>query len=212
MPEIERISIFHALNQKAVARKAAEDLGKAYEDINLIVAHLGGGISVGAHRKGKVVDVNNALNGDGPFSPERAGGVPVEGLVKMCYSGKYTMDEVMRKLVGRGGMVAYLNTNDAREVEAMIANGDKKAELVYRAMAYQVAKEIGNCAAVLWGDVEAIILTGGIAYSDVLTGWIKERVEFIAKVLIYPGEDEMSALAMGGLRVLRGQEKAKEYR
>jgi butyrate kinase len=211
MPEIERISIFHALNQKAVARRAAKDMGKAYEDINLIVAHLGGGISVGAHRKGYVVDVNNALNGEGPFSPERAGGVPTEGLVKMCYSGKYTMDEVMKRLVGRGGLVAYLKTNDAREVERMIAQGNKKAELIYRAMAYQVAKEIGNCAAVLCGDVEAIILTGGIAYSEMLTSWIKERVEFISKVIIYPGEDEMLALAQGGLRVLRGEECAKVY-
>ncbi|MBA1336342.1 MAG: Branched-chain acyl kinase [Firmicutes bacterium] len=212
IPEIDRISIFHALNQKAVARRAARDLGKAYEDVNLIVTHLGGGISVGAHRRGMVVDVNNALDGEGPFSPERAGGLPADGLVKMCYSGKYSMDEVKKKLVGKGGLVAYLKTNDAREVEKMIEEGNKEAELVYRAMAYQIAKEIGNCAAVLCGDVDAVVLTGGIAYSKMLTGWIKERVEFISQVMIYPGEDEMSALAEGGLRVLRGEERAKEYK
>jgi len=212
MPEIERISIFHALNQKAVARRVAVDLGKSYDEINLIVAHLGGGISVGAHKKGRIVDVNNALDGQGPFSPERAGGLPVQGLLKMCFSGKYTQDEIKKKLKGKGGLVAYLNTNDAREVGKMIADGNKKAELIYRAMAYQVAKEIGICAAVLAGDVDAIVLTGGIAYSKMLTGWIKERTEFISKVLIYPGEDEMIALAQGGLRVLRGEEKAKEYK
>lgn len=212
MPGIDRICIFHALNQKAVARRAARDLGKAYEDVNLIVTHLGGGISVGAHRRGMVVDVNNALDGEGPFSPERAGGLPAEGLVKMCYSGKYSMDEIKKKLVGKGGLVAYLKTNDAREAEKMIEEGNKEAELVYRAMAYQIAKEIGNCAAVLCGDVDAVVLTGGIAYSKMLTGWIKERVEFISQVMIYPGEDEMSALAEGGLRVLRGEEKVKEYK
>lgn len=212
MPDIERISIFHALNQKAVARRAARDLGKSYEEANLIVAHLGGGISVGAHKKGRVVDVNNALDGEGPFSPERAGGLPAEGLLKLCFSGKYTMDEIKKKMVGKGGLVAYLKTNDAREVEKMIEEGNKEAELIYRAMAYQIAKEIGNCAAVLCGQVDAIVLTGGIAHSKMLTGWIKERVEFISQVMIYPGEDEMSALAEGGLRVLRGEEKAKEYK
>jgi butyrate kinase len=212
MPDIERISIFHALNQKAVARRAARDLGKSYEEANLIVAHLGGGISVGAHKKGRVVDVNNALDGEGPFSPERAGGLPAEGLLKLCFSGKYTMDEIKKKMVGKGGLVAYLKTNDAREVEKMIEEGNKEAELIYRAMAYQIAKEIGNCAAVLCGQVDAIVLTGGIAHSKMLTGWIKERVEFISQVMTYPGEDEMSALAEGGLRVLRGEEKAKEYK
>lgn len=212
MPDIERISIFHALNQKAVARRAARDLGKSYEEANLIVAHLGGGISVGAHKKGRVVDVNNALDGEGPFSPERSGGLPAEGLLKLCFSGKYTMDEIKKKMVGKGGLVAYLKTNDAREVEKMIEEGNKEAELIYRAMAYQIAKEIGNCAAVLCGQVDAIVLTGGIAHSKMLTGWIKERVEFISQVMTYPGEDEMSALAEGGLRVLRGEEKAKEYK
>jgi len=212
MPEISRKSILHALNQKAVARRAAADLGKKYEDLNLIVAHMGGGISVGAHRKGRVVDVNNALDGEGPFSPERAGGLPVGGLIKLCYSGKYTLEEMKKKLVGKGGLVAYLGTNDGREVTKMIEAGDKNAELVYEAMAYQVAKEIGACAAVLEGKVDAVCITGGLAYDSRLMGWIKERVEFIAEVRIYPGEDEMIALAQGGLRVLRGEEQAKEYK
>jgi butyrate kinase len=211
LPEIERISISHALNQKAVARRAARDLGKSYEEANFIVTHIGGGISVGAHKKGRVADVNNALDGEGPFSPERAGSLPVEGLIDLCYSGKYTLDDIKKKIVGKGGLVAYLKTNDAREVETMIQEGDGKAELVYRAMAYQIAKEIGSCAAVLAGDVDAILLTGGIAHSKMLTGWITESVEFIAPVLVYPGEDEMTALAEGGLRVLRGEEKAKQY-
>lgn len=211
MPEIERISIFHALNQKAVARRAARDLGKPYEELNLVVTHTGGGISVGAHKKGRVVDVNNALNGEGPFSPERAGTLPAEGLIKLCYSGRYTLDEMKKKIAGKGGLVAHLKTNDAREVERMIEDGDKHAELIYRAMAYQIAKEIGSCAAVLEGKVDAIVLTGGIAHSKMLTGWIIERVEFIAPVLVYPGEDEMTALAEGGLRVLRGEEKVKVY-
>ncbi len=212
MPEIERISLLHALNQKAVGRRAAADLNRKYEDLNLIIAHLGGGISVGAHRKGRVVDVNNALDGEGPFSPERAGGLPIDGLIKLCYSGKYTLDEIKKKITGKGGLVAYLGTNDGREVVRMIEEGNKKAELVYKAMAYQVAKEIGACAAVLEGKVDAVCLTGGLAYDKHLTGWIKERVEFIGDVRIYPGEDEMIALAEGGLRVLREEEDAREYK
>ena len=212
MPEIERISLLHALNQKAVGRRAAADLNRKYEDLNLIIAHLGGGISVGAHRKGRVVDVNNALDGEGPFSPERAGGLPIDGLIKLCYSGKYTLDEIKKKITGKGGLVAYLGTNDGREVVRMIEEGNKKAELVYKAMAYQVAKEIGACAAVLEGKVDAVCLTGGLAYDKLLTGWIKERVEFIGEVKVYPGEDEMIALAEGGLRVLREEEDAREYK
>ena len=212
MPEIERISLLHALNQKAVGRRAAADLNRKYEDLNLIIAHLGGGISVGAHRKGRVVDVNNALDGEGPFSPERAGGLPIGGLIKLCFSGKYTLDEIKKKITGKGGLVAYLGTNDGREVVRMIEGGNKKAELVYKAMAYQVAKEIGACAAVLEGKVDAVCLTGGLAYDKHLTGWIKERVEFIGEVKVYPGEDEMIALAEGGLRVLREEEAAREYK
>ncbi|MGI5997082.1 MAG: butyrate kinase [Lutispora sp.] len=212
MPEIERISILHALNQKAVARRAAKDMGKAYEDINLIVAHLGGGVSVGAHKKGRVVEVSNALDGDGPMSPERAGVLPVGSLIDLCYSGKYTYDEMKKKIVGKGGLVAHLGTNDGREVVKRIEAGDKHAEMVYYAMAYQIAKEIGACAAVLEGNVEAICLTGGLAHDKLFTGWIKERVEFISQVLIYPGEDEMIALAEGGLRILRKEEEPKEYK
>lgn len=211
MPEIERKSIFHALNQKAVARRAAKDVGKAYNEMNLIVAHLGGGVSVGAHQKGQVVDVNNALDGEGPFSPERSGGLPVGDLAKLCYSGKYTHKEIKKMITGKGGLVAYLNTSDGREVEKMIKDGDKNAEIVYQAMAYQVAKEIGSCAAVLKGEVDGIVLTGGIAYDKMFVKWIEDRVAFISKVLVYPGEDEMIALAQGGLRVLNGEEDAKRY-
>jgi butyrate kinase len=212
LPELERKSIFHALNQKAVAKRYAKEKGKNYEEINLIVAHMGGGISVGAHEAGRVVDVNNALDGEGPFSPERAGGLPVGDLAKMCFSGKYTLDDIKKKINGKGGFVAYLNTNDAREVIAQVEAGDEKAKLVFDAMSYQVAKEIGKCAAVLKGKVDAIILTGGIAYGKETVNYIKERVEFICPVVVYPGEDELLALAEGGLRVLRGQEKAKEYK
>ncbi|QXM06645.1 butyrate kinase [Crassaminicella indica] len=211
MPEIERKSIFHALNQKAVARRAAKELSKKYEEGNFIVAHMGGGISVGAHKCGKVVDVNNALDGEGPFSPERSGGLPVGDLAKLCFSEEVTIDEIKKKIKGKGGLVAYLGTNDGREVGKMIEAGDKKAELVYKAMAYQVAKEIGSCAAVLKGEVDAIVLTGGIAYDKVFVEWIKEHVSFISKVIVYPGEEEMIALAQGALRVLRGEEQAKEY-
>lgn len=212
MPEIERKSIFHALNQKAVAKRYAKEKGVKYEDLNLIVAHMGGGISVGAHKKGRIVDVNNALDGEGPFSPERSGGVPVGDLVKMCFSGKYTQDEIKKKITGKGGLVAYLGTNDGREVKKMMDEGNKEAELLYKAMAYQVAKEIGSCAAVLKGEVDAVILTGGLAYGEEYVSWIKERVSFISPVVVYPGEDEMLALAEGGLRVLKGEETAKEYK
>lgn len=211
MPEIQRASIFHALNQKAVARRYAQENQKKYEDVNLIVAHMGGGISVGAHEKGRVIDVNNALDGEGPFSPERSGGLPVGDLVKMCYSGKYTHADIKKKIKGKGGLVAYLGTNDGRDVVQMINEGNEEAQLVFEAMAYQVAKEIGTCAAVLKGNVDAIILTGGLAYGELFTTWIKERVEFISDVVIYAGEDEMSALALGGLRVLKGEEEAQIY-
>lgn len=212
MPEIQRKSIFHALNQKAVAKRYAKEQGKKYEELNLIVAHLGGGISVGAHRKGRVVDVNNALDGEGPFSPERTGSLPVGDLVKLCFSGKYTLDEIKKKITGKGGLMAYFGTNDARDVKKMMDEGNKEAELVYKAMAYQVAKEIGMCSTVLKGEVDAIILTGGLAYGKEFVEWITERISFIAPVAVYPGEDEMLALAEGGLRVLRGEETAKEYK
>lgn len=212
MPEIKRKSIFHALNQKAVSKRYAQEQNTSYEKLNLIVAHMGGGISVGAHKHGRVVDVNNALDGEGPFSPERSGGLPVGDLVKLCFNGKYTMDEIKRKINGKGGIVGYLQTNDAKAVEDRVLAGDKEAKLIFDAMAYQVAKEIGRCAAVLQGKVDAIILTGGIAYSQYIVNYIKERVEFISQVVVYPGEDELLALAEGGLRVLTGQEAAKEYK
>lgn len=212
MPEIERKSIFHALNQKAVAKRYAKESNKDYNELNLIVAHLGGGISVGAHKAGRVVDVNNALDGEGPFSPERSGGVPVGDLVKLCFSGKYSEAEIKKMITGKGGIVAYLGTNDAKAVDERAVAGDAEAKLIYDAMGYQVAKEIGKCAAVLSGKVDAIILTGGIAYSKNLVSYIKERVEFISQVVVYPGEDEILALAEGGLRVLRGEESAKEYK
>jgi len=211
LPNIQRVSIFHALNQKAIARRAARDLGKSYDEVNFVVAHVGGGISVGAHYRGRVIDVNNALNGEGPFSPERSGGLPVEALARLCFSGEYKLEEVQKMIRGKGGLVAYLGTNDAREVSRRIEEGDKKAELIYKAMAYQVSKEIAACAAVLKGDVDAILITGGIAYDNEFVDWIKERVSFISKVMVYPGEDEMLALAQGGLRVLKGEEEAKVY-
>ena len=211
MPEIPRISILHGLNQKAVTRKAALDLGKNYEKVNFIVAHLGGGISVGVHCKGKVIDVNNALNGEGPFTPERSGGVPVGSLVELCFSGKFSKDEMMKKIKGKGGLVAYLNTNDVREVVKMIKNGDKKAKLLLEAMAYQVAKEIGAGATVLKGQIDAIILTGGIAYNNEFVNMVRDRVSFLSLVMIYPGEEEMLALCEGVLRVLKGEEVEKVY-
>ncbi len=211
MPEIPRISILHALNQKAVARKAALDLGKKYEKANFIVAHLGGGISVGIHCKGNVIDVNNALNGEGPFTPERSGGIPVGGLVNLCFSGKFTKDEIMKKIKGKGGLVAYLNTNDVREVIKGIEQGDKKAKLILEAMAYQVAKEIGAATTVLKGQIDAIILTGGIAYANEFINMIRDRVSFLSLVMVYPGEEEMLALCEGALRVLKGEEVEKIY-
>jgi len=211
MPEIERMSIFHALNQKAVARRYAAEYGKNYEDVNLIVVHLGGGVSVGTHKDGRVIDVNNALDGEGPFSPERSGGVPVGSLVELCYSGKFTLAEMKKKITGRGGMVAYLNTNDFIEIEKKAMGGDKEYKLIFDAFVYQVAKEIGKNAAVLSGKVDAVILTGGIAYSKPVVAGITEMVSFISPVVVYAGEDELLALAQGGMRVLNGEENAKTY-
>ncbi len=211
MPLIERKSIFHALNQKAVARDAAEKLQKSYFESRLIIVHLGGGITVGAHLNGRVVDVNNGLDGDGPFSPERSGGVPAGDLVKAAFSGEYTLPEMKKLIKGLGGAVAYLGSHDMRAVEELVAEGDEKATLIWEAMAYQVSKEIGSMATVLEGKVDAIALTGGIAFSKRFVALIKKRVEFIAPVLLFPGEQEMRALALGGLRVLTKEEKAKRY-
>lgn len=208
---IERKSIFHALNQKAVSRRIAKSLGKRYEDLRLIVTHMGGGITVGVHKNGKVIDVNNGLHGDGPFSPERAGTVPAGDLVALCYSGNFYREEIMKKLVGQGGLVGYLGTNDAVKVEKMIQMNNEKAKLVYSAMAYQVAKEIGAASSVLKGKVDAIILTGGLAYGKSFVKEISDRVNWIADVIVEPGENELRALAEGALRVLRGEEEAKHY-
>ncbi|MGE6258956.1 butyrate kinase [Heyndrickxia sporothermodurans] len=208
---IERKSIFHALNQKAVARRVAKQIGKTYEDFQCIVVHMGGGITVGVHKNGKVIDVNNGLHGEGPFSPERAGTVPVGDLIDLCFSGMYYREEIMKKIVGQGGLVGYLGTNNALEVERMISNGNKEAQLIYDAMAYQIAKEIGAASAVLKGKIDAIILTGGLANGKDFVTKINEYVNWIADVIVEPGEDELRALAEGTLRVLTGEENVKEY-
>ena len=210
-PLFERISIFHALNQKAVARIAANKLGKKYEDCNFVIAHVGGGISVGAHRKGKVIDVNNALDGDGAFSAERSGGLPSGQLVDVCFSGKYSKQEVKKMLKGKGGVVAYLGTNDMIEVEKRIDAKDEKAEAIFNAMCYQISKDVGACAAVLEGKVDCIIITGGVANDKRLVDYISRRVSFIAPIEVFPGEEEMRPLALGALRVLNKEEKAREY-
>ena len=210
-PALKRASIFHALNQKIIARTYAKEVGESYEELNLIVAHMGGGVSVGAHCHGRVIDVNNALDGDGPFSPERSGGLPTGALVELCYSGK-SKAEVKKMLKGEGGVVAYLGTNDMLEVEnKAIADPNSDYAMVQNAMCYQIAKEIGAMAAVMKGKVDAILLTGGIAYGKPITNYIREMVEFIAPVKVYPGEDEMRALAMNGLMVLRGETTPKVY-
>lgn len=210
-PLLPRTSIFHALNQKAVARQHARSLMKKYEEMNLIVVHLGGGITVGAHKKGRVVDVNQGLDGDGPFSPERTGSLPVGPLIRLCFSGKYTEAEVLKMNKGEGGLVAYLGTNSAYDVEKLAKQGDEEAKAIFAAMAYQVAKEIGSMYAVLCGDVDGILITGGVAHSKWFVNEISQRVHKMAPVHIYPGEDEMRALAFNGLRVLRGETIAKEY-
>ncbi len=212
MPEIPRISIFHALNQKAVARRYAREHNVKYEDLNLIIVHMGGGITVGAHRKGRVIDVNNGLDGEGPFSPERSGGVPVGDLVNLCYSGKFTQDEMKKKITGQGGLVAFLGTNSAYEVSSKVKEGDKKAEEIYRAMAYQISKEIGAMAVVLEGKIDSIILTGGVAYDAMLCKWIEEKTGFLAKINVYPGEDEMKALEEGVCAAVKGEMEIKEYK
>jgi butyrate kinase len=217
LPEIERRSLSHALNLKAVSRRAAADLHLPYADLNLVVVHLGGGISVTAHRRGRMVDVNQALDGTGPFSPERSGGLPVGDVVRMCYSVapyegyRLNYEQMFKKIAGRGGLVAHLGTNSAVEVEEWIEAGDAHARLIYEAMAYQIAKEIAAMAAVLKGQVDTIVITGGVAHSEILLGWIRERVSWIAPLMVYPGEDEMLALAQGALRVLGGEERAQTY-
>lgn len=211
LPAINRRSIFHALNQKAIAKRFARGLGRRYEDLNLIVAHLGGGISVGCHRQGRVVDVNNALDGEGPFSPERAGTVQAAQFCDLVREQQLGKGEIARLLAGKGGLVALLGTNDAREVEKRITAGDKTAETVYRALIYQVARYIAAAAVPVCGKVDHIVVTGGIAYSDYLTARLKEYVAFIAPVTIMPGENELQALADGAYRVLNGEEQPQLY-
>ncbi len=210
-PELPRISIFHALNQKAVARRFARENNKNYEDLNLVIVHLGGGITVGVHNKGKVIDVNNGLDGEGPFTPERTGSLPVGALVKLCFSRKYQYHEMKKLIKGNGGLVAYLNTNDAKEIEERAENGDEKSKQVYEAMAYQISKEIGACSTVLKGKLDVIIITGGLANSEMVTNWIKERTSFIAPVHVYAGEDEMQALAESVYFAHKGEQPIKEY-
>jgi butyrate kinase len=210
-PLISRMSIFHALNQKAVARTYAASVGRSYEELNLIIAHMGGGVSIGAHCKGRVVDVNNALSGEGPFSPERAGGLPSVQLADLCFSGRYTHSEIKSMLIGKGGMVAYTGTNDFRELCSRADKGDKNAQIVRDAAAYQVGKEIASLAAVLSGEVDAIILTGGMAFQEYHVNYIKSMVGFITEVIVYPGEDELRALAFNGLLALKGEITIKEY-
>jgi butyrate kinase len=211
IPEIRRRSIFHALNHKYSARLAARELGKTYEDVNLVVCHLGGGISIAAHRQGKVVDVNNALNGEGPIAPERAGTMPAWDLVDLTLSGKYSKDEIKKMLTGKGGMVAHLKSNDMKTVLQRIKDGDKQAELIFMTMAYTVAKQIGACAAVLKGKVEGVVLTGGLAFCKEFVDLIRGCISFLGKVFVFPGENEMIALASAALRVLKGEEEAKTY-
>jgi butyrate kinase len=210
-PEIERKSIFHALNQKAVARVYAASIGRKYEELSLVIAHMGGGVSIGAHKNGKVIDVNNALNGDGPFSPERSGGLPSGQLVDLCFSARFSQDELKTMLTGKGGMMAYLGTNSFIEVCKMADNGDNKALLIRNAASYQIGKEIGAMAAVLNGKVDAIILTGGMAYQDANIKGIRSMIDFIADVVVYPGEDELKALAFNGLLALDGKIEIKNY-
>ncbi len=212
VPEIERQSLFHALNIKSIARKTAKELDKPLDECNMIAVHMGGGVSIAAIKKGKVVDVNNALLGMGPFSPQRAGALPLSGVIDLCFSGKFTKEEIERKLTKASGFIGYLGTDNGLEIEEQIEQGNDKYKKIVQAMAYQVAKEVGACATVLKGNVDAIFITGGLAYDKFLTKWIKERISFIAPVYLFPGEGEMEALAEAGLRVLNGDEKPKEYK
>ncbi len=211
VPELPRRSVFHALNQKAVAKRYAKEKGVPYNSLNLIVVHMGGGVSVGSHVGGRIVDVNNALDGEGAFSPERAGGVPAGDLVKMCFSGRYTQAEVMKKLVGGGGFNAYIGTNDMRDLVKMASEGNKAAADLIDAFHYQVAKDIGAAATVMKGKVDQIIVTGGIAYNKVTIEALKERAGWIAPFTVYPGEDELLALAQGAIRVMDGEEEVCKY-
>ena len=211
LPQLPRESVFHALNQKAIARRYARETGRKYEELNLIVSHMGGGITVSAHRQGRVIDTSNALNGAGPFSPERAGTLPPGPLIDLCFSGEYTREELQKLINGRGGLLAHLGTTSVPEILRRIDNNDLQAMLVLRAMCYNVAKEIGAMAIALKGKADAILLTGGIAHNKRLTDFIAAHVDFIAPVFVYPGENELEALARNALAVLRGDCEAKTY-
>lgn len=211
-PKFQRQSIFHALNQKATARFHAKKVGKSYPELNLIVAHCGGGISVGVHQNGRVIDVNNALDGEGGFSPERSGTLPVGQLVDMCFSGNFSKEQLKRMLTGEGGFVAYLGTNDALEVEQLAKSGDVDAANIQEALFYQLSKMIGEMATVLEGKVDGILLTGGLAFNKELEKYVRKKTGFISEIYTYPGEDELEALAMNALRVAKGEVEAKEYK
>ena len=210
-PLMPRICIWHALNQRAIAKRFANETGRRYEDLNLIVCHMGGGISIAAHEHGRAVDANNALDGEGPFSPERAGSLPAADLVRLCFSGKYTEAQLLKRIAGKAGLTAHLGTNDMREILRRIDSGDKQAELIVNAMIYHTAKNIVAEGAVLCGNVDAILLTGGLARSEYIISRLRKRIDFLAPTYCYPGEDEMEALAINALDVLRGKQQAKEY-
>jgi butyrate kinase len=206
-----RICIWHALNQRAIARRYARGIGKEYEDLNLIICHLGGGISVAAHEHGRAIDANNALDGEGPFSPERAGSLPAADLIRLCFSGKYSEKQLLKRIAGKAGLNAHLGTNNMREIQQRIKDGDEHAKLIVEAMLYHVAKNIAAEAAVLCGKIDAILLTGGMAHSDYIVSELRRRIGFLAPVYTFPGEDEMEALALNALAVLQGRRESKIY-
>ncbi len=212
LPELPRKSIFHALNHKAVGRKVALELGKRYDELNLIIAHLGGGVSVAAHKRGLVVDVNNALDGEGPYTPERSGTLPAGDLVRLCFSGKYDEETIYQMIKGKGGVVAYLGVNEMQKVKQLMDDGDEFAKKVYQGLAYQLSKSIAALSAVFKGDIDGIVLTGGIAYDNTFIDWVKDSCSFLAPIFVYPGEEEMESLAFGALRVLNNKENAKQYK
>jgi butyrate kinase len=210
-PLMPRICIWHALNQRAIARRFARGIGREYEDLNLIICHLGGGISVAAHEHGRAIDANNALDGEGPFSPERAGSLPAADLIRLCYSGKYTENQLLKRIAGQAGLTAHLGTNNMREILQRIKDGDEHAQLLVDAMLYHTAKQIASESAVLCGQIDAILLTGGMAHSDYIVSELRRRIGFLAPVYVFPGEDEMEALALNALAVLQGKRQAKIY-
>lgn len=210
-PLMQRICIWHALNQRAIARRFANEIGQQYENLNLIICHMGGGISVAAHDHGRAVDANNALDGEGPFSPERAGSLPAADLIRLCFSGRYTEKELLKRIAGQAGLTALLGTNDMKEIEERIAHGDERARLVVDAMIYHVAKNIAAEGAVLCGKIDAVLLTGGLARSEYIISRLRERIEFLAPIHCYPGEDEMQALALNAIEALRGRREVREW-